>query len=251
MGALILALLLALAMGVITARLIGSVRAGMISAGLVLIWPAFASAEVDDVLRAAGSVRPLGVLALEGGILMALGLVIALLLMILGGAHVTGDDPHEYSLPEDAASDGPRSMAGRLLGTQVLLASGAGILAGGAAAFFVAATPLKGQALGAAIVGALAASVAARLVDLRAPLPGLLIPIFVLAVLGPLSGIFLSGSLASVYAGTMFPLALIAPMDWLAGAFFGIPLGVAWAASMVDKRVHPAGHGEGSVGRAR
>jgi hypothetical protein len=239
-AAILLALLLALAMGVITARLIGSVRAGMIAAGLVLIWPAFASAEIDDVLRAAGGVQPLWVLAVEGGILGVLGLVMALLLVMLGGAGATGDDPMPGH-PQQAAP-APASLVARLLGGQILLATGAGLLAGGAAAFFVAATPLKGQALGAAIVGSLAAAVAARLVDLRAPLPGLLIPIVILAIVGPLTGIFLSGSLGAVYSGTMFPLAYIAPMDWLAGAFFGVPLGVAWASSMVEKRTHSGVH---------
>jgi hypothetical protein len=235
--ALIVAVLLAVIMGVLTARLVFSVRAGMIAAGLVLIWPAFRSAQADELIRSAGSAAPLWPLGLEGAIVGVLGLAAAVAIIVLGGAFETGDDPTNDPPLEQPA---PRGVLARTLGTQMLLATGAGVLAGAAAAFFVAATPLRGQAIGGAIVGALAAAVAARLVDLRAPLPGLMIPVAILAVLGPLSGALVGGSVQAAYAGRLFPIANITPLDWLAGGFLGIPLGVAWAASMVDKRHHGA-----------
>jgi hypothetical protein len=35
----------------------------------------------------------------------------------------------------------------------------------------------------------------------------------------------------------MFTLSWIAPLDWIAGGLIGVPLGVSWAASLIDKRV--------------
>jgi len=35
--------------------------------------------------------------------------------------------------------------------------------------------------------------------------------------------------------GDLFTLAMPMPLDWLAGAFWGIPIGLSWAESMVEK----------------
>ena len=71
-------------------------------------------------------------------------------------------------------------------------------------------------------------------------MPMLVIPIAVLAIVGPLSGEALasSGVVATTYKGNLFPLANISALDWIAGGLLGIPLGVAWAGSMIEKR-HP------------
>ena len=47
-----------------------------------------------------------------------------------------------------------------------------------------------------------------------------------------LSGMY-SGSISS----ELVSLARIAPLDWLAGVFMGVPVGMSWAGSMVEKRV--------------
>jgi hypothetical protein len=158
--------------------------------------------------------------------------------VVLGGGGRMGDDEHASEVSEVEEARGP--LHRRLLGEQFVLVWGAGILAGGAGAFLVAASPLKGQAIGAAIIGAVCVGIAGRLVEVRAPLPTLMVPVAVLSALGPLVGALLAGGgeagLATVYRGAIFPISQIVPMDWLAGGFVGVPLGVAWAASMVEKR---------------
>jgi hypothetical protein len=238
------ALGLALLTGILTARLVRSVRAGMIAAGLVLVWVAFSSAETDDLLRAARSVAPLWVLSLEGAVL-GLALVASALVLVLFGGRQSDDDV-DHAAQSTQAQQGitePRlSIRQQFMGEQFLLVIGAGFLAGGVAAAFVAVTPLKGQAIGAAILGSVCAGLAGRLVNQKMPLPALFVPVALLAVAGPIAGALLAGAgeagLRDVYRGTVFPLAHILPLDWVAGAFLGIPLGVSWAASMMEK--HPA-----------
>ena len=45
--------------------------------------------------------------------------------------------------------------------------------------------------------------------------------------------LFMSRQLAAIQ-GDAFPLAMLMPFDWLAGAFWGIPIGLSWADSMVE-----------------
>jgi hypothetical protein len=69
------------------------------------------------------------------------------------------------------------------------------------------------------------------------PIPGLL-AMGVLAAIGPLTGLFITGKAQVATAameGRVFPLAVPMPLDWLAGALWGIPLGLSWADSMVEK----------------
>ncbi len=112
------------------------------------------------------------------------------------------------------------------------------VVAGGIAAAFIAGSPLKGQAVAAAVVGGIAAGAAIRLFDLHTPVPAMFVAIAALATLGPLSGVVMAGSgvVSATYRGTLFPLAWILPLDWIAGGLLGIPLGVAWAASMMEKK---------------
>lgn len=246
--AIVVAAAIAAVMGVVTARLVQSMRAGMIAAGLVLIWVAFESARMDDMVRAWRSAQPLWLAAGEGIIVGALLIGVAALVVLVGGRG-GGDDEAGH-----AHGAKPVPIARRLFGSNMaesIMAVGAGVLAGGAAAFFVAVTPLKGQAIAAAIVGSLTAAAAGRLIEHRAPLVLLMIPPAILAVLGPALGALLAGAgigagsadsgiVGTVYRGGLFPLAYITPLDWLAGALPGVPLGVAWAASMVEKRSAPA-----------
>ena len=63
--------------------------------------------------------------------------------------------------------------------------------------------------------------------------------IAILASGSPLIASFIHGSpeqlVRAALAGKLFVLARPLPLDWLAGAFIGAPIGLVWAASMVDK----------------
>ena len=42
---------------------------------------------------------------------------------------------------------------------------------------------------------------------------------------------------ADMYAGELFALARPAPLDWIAGGFIGVAIGISWAGSMIDRHV--------------
>jgi hypothetical protein len=117
----------------------------------------------------------------------------------------------------------------------------AGVIAAAAAGWLIAAVPMKGQAVFAAIFAGIAAAAAGRLVDYRLPLAVFFVPIVILAIVSPLTGLYLGvksgGIVATSYIQALTPLANITPLDWIAGGFLGIPLGAAWTTSMVEKRV--------------
>ncbi len=224
LGAGMLGVFLALCVGLVGARAVG-VKAGMSAAGLVLAWAAWRTGTVDQIIRANHS----------GRVLLprrTAGVGVALLLARLGTA-----DHHDGSEGRLDAEQGPRAFG---LDTKHLAGPiAAGLVAGGAVAWAVAQTPLKGQAVAGAIIGSIFAAAAGRLVDYRAALPTLAIPIALLAVLGPLSGTVMGASpdlLVGGRNGALFPLANILPLDWIAGGLLGIPLGVAWAGSVMEKR---------------
>lgn len=225
------ALGIALFVGVIAARLVGA-RSGMSAAGLVLAWAAWRTGTIDQIIRGNGSGGVLWRLAVEGAILGLAVIVIAYVLEAVGrggGADAEPGRAGSAALPaRDALS--LRAMVGP---------AAAGLIAGGVAAWFIAQTPLKGQAVAAAIVGSMCAAAAGRLIDPRAALATLALPITLLAILGPLTGMVMGATPSLLIAGrngTLFPLANILPLDWIAGGLLGIPLGVSWAASLIEKR---------------
>lgn len=227
LAAAIAAVLAALIVGVIGARLVGA-KAGMSAAGLVLAWAAWRTGTIDQIIRGNGTGDVLWRLAAEGVIFGVAGVALAFVVAALARADHEDKEAHAGA---PARRLSPGAMAGPVI---------AGVIAGGAAAWLIAQTPLKGQAFAGAVVGAMFAAAAGRLIDMRAGLATLAIPVAVLAILGPLSGIVMGASPNMLVAGrngALFPLANILPLDWIAGGLLGIPLGIGWAASLVEKRV--------------
>jgi hypothetical protein len=214
------ALVMAAVLGALAARMVGTM-AGLTTAGLVVAWATWRTGTVDQLIRTAHSGRPLISLAVEGlifgGAAVAIGFAIARIA------------PKPKDAPEAAAKD-----------TMMAFAIPAAVLAGGAAAAFIGGSPVKGQAVAAAIAGGVGVGAAVRMVDVRAPLSTMFLAIVALAVLGPLSGVVMAGSgvgaVQAAYRNALFPLANIGALDWVAGGLLGIPLGVAWSGSMMDKR---------------
>jgi len=243
------ALAIAFVIGLIAARLLGLAPA-MTASGLVVAWAAWKTADVDQLIRTAGSGSPLVRLAVEGAIIGMIGLAIALACWIVSrpvedSGGTLNRRAWRWENVDTAAERHAtaQTLRGALLpGKTALVGIGAGLLAGGVAAWLVGATPLKGQAVFAAIAAGTFAAAAARLVDYEAQIPAMFLPVLFLAVLGPLLGLVLAGSnvVASSYKGALFPLANISPLAWIAGGLLGIPIGVSWAGSMIEKRLQEA-----------
>jgi hypothetical protein len=215
---------IALVVGLVAARLLGAAP-GMTAAGIVVAWAAWRTGDVDELIRTAQSGRPLTILAAEGAIFGCLAVAMCLAIVIVA--------PDGKAVAPPTLRD--RFWGGPTTPVAVLIA----LFAAGVAAWFVGVTPLKGQAVFAAIAAGTLAAAAGRLADFRLPLASLSIPIAALAVVGPLAGMAIAGSQAVVqmsYKGTLFPLANIAPLDWVAGGLLGIPQGVSWAGSMIEKK---------------
>jgi hypothetical protein len=223
-----LGLLLALAalaiagtVGAVAARLVGS-AAGLTTAGIIAAWAAFRTGTVEALVRAAQSGRPLLVLALEGLLLGIAALAMASLILAAG---------RPADSPAGSAPDRRFFARGDLAALPVAL------LGGALGAALIAGSAIKGQTIAAAIVGGIGVGVAARLVSGRAGIPAMFIAIAALAILGPLAGYVMAGGggggiLQSAYRGSLFPLAWVGPLDWVAGGLLGIPIGIGWAHSL-------------------
>jgi hypothetical protein len=102
---------------------------------------------------------------------------------------------------------------------------------------------LKGQTVAGAALAGMFGAFAGRLGTHRAPVLVFFVAIAILAAAGPAAatvGLWSGGSggvIGAAYAGRLLPLARPLPLDWMAGAFVGIPVGLSWAASMTD--IHP------------
>lgn len=237
----IAALLIALLVGVAAARLV-STASGFTAAGLVVAWAAWTTGDVDQMIRVSHSGSPLLSQSLEGAIFGVLALGIAAVLWIIGRPEQT--DPNKRKDPEDALiaalSQGPAKLFYKVFkgkgGAAVIPVA---LLAGAAAAWFIGVSPIKGQAVFAAITAGIVAAAAGRLVELEVSLPTLIVPIVALAILGPLAGYAMAGGadkvVASAYANSLFPVANITALDWIAGALLGVPIGVGWAGSMMER----------------
>ncbi|MCC6659418.1 MAG: hypothetical protein IT437_00895 [Phycisphaerales bacterium] len=222
MGLALAAAALATIPGVLSAALVDP-KAGLIASGMVLAWPAYRSASITGLFQSAPSSSVLVRLSIEGIAIGAMAIGVSWLVE-LAGRRRTPPTPKEKA----------PTLA------ELLPALGAAVVAGAAAAWAIAQTPLTGQAFAAACVGGVAAGAAAHLVDPRTPLTLGVAAVGVLGVVGPLTG-FISGDVVTAARlGTLFPLASLTPLHWAAGGLAGVPMGVAWAASMMEKKPEPA-----------
>jgi len=215
LGALVLIGACAALVAVIGARRC-SLRTGVFGAGLVVAWAGFSGAQVDDVLRFADPPGALWRLAIEGLLLGALGLAIAWLASRAGRA-----PPDERDTPV------------RSSGLGVIVALVVGAIGAGA----VARSELPGQPVAAAIAAGTFGTVVGRVVDRGLPSWTYVGTIGVLAFAGPAAGAVVHGDRATeaLYADSLLAISRLTPLHWLAGALIGVPLGSAWASSMVEK----------------
>jgi len=217
------ALTLATLGGIVAGR-IANVSWGYVATGLILAWPAFLTGEVREVLRSTQDASVLWAVAFEGALFGALGVLAALAISRWGRRRPAPDAVHEREEP--------------LWSAMGLVGAVTALLVGGLIAFLVAREGLKGQTIGAAALGAVGAATAGGLAAHRVTGVAFVAAAGVLAFAGPAIAVGVIGGdpLEKSYANDLFPLAWISPLDWLAGAFLGTPVGVAWSGSMIDKQ---------------
>lgn len=230
---------LAILMGVIAARTLGH-RMGLFSAGLVLAWAAWGTGRVDVILAQPHTEGALRMLSLEGllvGVLGVIGAAVILRIPVMRFALPETRDPgHEhYHFVEEPTeyfnSTAPMALA-------------AAVAAGGVIVWLVAQETLKGQTFAAAAIAGVAAAAAARVAAPRVSSVWVFGAVALLAAASPLIASFKHPTQMDVVqaslAGRLFVLARLLPLDWVAGAFTGVPIGLAWATSMVDRHAEPA-----------
>lgn len=229
-GVIVLAAALALPAG----RIFGP-RFGLRTAGFVICWAAWRTGTVDELLRTAQGSAPLPRLALEGLILAVPAVAAAYLILRLSRSSVPAEI-EEFAVGADPAP--------KLLSLTSLAACAGGLIGAAFLGWLVAIEPLKGQAVFAAFFGGIAAGALGRLAGsgvnkIVPPLP-LVLSIVLVSILGPLSPLAVHGSgqavLDASYAGTLFMLGNITPLDWLGGGLVGLPVGMAWVGSMMEKQ---------------
>jgi hypothetical protein len=234
----LVALGLALIAGILGARFIEQ-RSGLMAAGLVLAWAAWNTGRVDRLLAISNAKTALFTLAAETAVFGLLATAIAFIILkvptrmprfIAAGdaTRVLGDKTHHEPV--------------KLIDPTAAIALIAAIIGAAVGAWFVAAAMLKGQTFAAAVVAGLLAATAGRLATQRISPAVFFLGLILVAIAGPVIATFMHtgtlGPTRAAFAGKLFPLARLMPLDWIAGAFVGIPLGLWWAGSMIEKHEH-------------
>ncbi len=220
------ALALAAAMGVVSARLVSG-RYGLFAAGMVLAWGAARTGRVEEVLAAQPTSGVLMTLAVEG---------LVLAVVVAGLAWLVCRDTYQ-----ERAKDRERALSG-----ETALGVASALVAGSVGAWLAAQDDVKGQTIAAAVVAGALGATLARVLAHRCVGWAVVLGVCLGGVVGPLLGLSASAGqvLEGLYSGgistTAASLARIAPLDWAAGALMGAPVGMSWAASMVEKKVEEA-----------
>jgi hypothetical protein len=250
-GAAILALcvLAAGAVGVVSGRFFTRGR-GVCIAGVCLAWAAFATGNIREVLGDPDGAAAVSRLLVEALILVPLVAVVAL--AIEAFSPVSAEElghPHGPSFPPPGLAGIGRGMTVKSFAAALFAALAAAGVVGG----LVAINPLKGQTLFAAFLAGIAGGWASGFAQTNthskdgglAPPPSLVPALLAVAIVGIIGMGYVMTVGTSVVAGVrtieavggggLFGFGRILPLDWVAGGIFGVPVGTAWAASMIDR----------------
>lgn len=223
-------LLAAALVGIVGARSVDA-RTGTLSAGLVVGWAAWRTGTLDQVLLLHPHAMTLVLLAIEGLIVGSLGLVAAF--AIMRGVRPSPDDVH-------GAVEAPVRACMTKAG---LVGAGVGAVAALVVAHIVVFSPLRGQALGGAVLGGIAAGAIGSLAGASvSDKPAAPIAIFasmlLAACVAPLVALVVPGVgrlPTSVLEANIPGPVLVQPLDWVAGMFIGVPIGMGWASASIGK----------------
>jgi hypothetical protein len=214
--------------GLAGSRLAG-LRHGLLCSGLVLAWGAWGTGQVDRILHRTLSSSTMFTLSAEAVLVGALSVGLAAVMVL-----IARQPPADPALAHHHAPE-PRTLVDQATPVALLAA----LVASGIIAWLVAQDTLKGQTVAAAALAGLFGATAGRLAAARASALTFVGAIALLAIASPAIAAFMhNGTLGPTRAaldGTLFPLARPLPLDWAAGSFVGIPLGLSWATSLVDR----------------
>jgi hypothetical protein len=232
-----------------------SLNTGMMSAGLVVAWGAWAEGAtkggtLENIVRRAGNGKDLPALAIEGFIVMLLaaGLTWAMVRVAhraqQPAADATAATPVKSAPVLKAEAGAPALIYGKgekpfriLLLSMLNAAAVCAVLA-----WLFAVSGDKGQTFAAALIGAIAAGTAAQTMagskEFHVTPVTPILAMALIALAGPLVAMVMHGGgiVGAVNAGTVFSLARPLSLDWAAGAVIGVPIGLGWAGSMLDRR---------------
>ncbi len=217
------------AMGAGAARLTDS-RAGLSTAGLVLVWAAWRGGRVDELIRTAESAAPLWSLAAEGAIFGAAAIVTAALIMLVARKNPDRPDTERPARFKNLLID---AVAGSGVPVAVLTVT----LVTAAIVWWLVFSEYKGQAILAATFAMVVGVTAGRVASHVSPPHCFFLAVVVLAVLGPTVGALAQGGNIQqvTYMSDLLPIARLTPLDWIAAGFLGGPLGLAWASSLIQR----------------
>lgn len=199
---------------------------GFFTAGIAFAWVAWAHGSVGDLVRNTGR-SDIGVpMAIEGSVLGAIAVACVWAIQRSARMRVIGENASQ-TMPDE------RPITWQAIGAAV------SCLAGGVVALAVARTDGAAQVFGAAAAGTACGVGVARLVtSLRVSALGHAVGIAALAACAPIAGMLLASvTVESVYAGEISGLSRILPSQWIAGMLIGLPVGIAFGDSLVDRGI--------------
>lgn len=236
---------LATVWGIVGARTVGN-RSGLFAAGMILAWAAWGTGRSDWIIERTltgglgGS--PLPTFAIEGLLVGLLGTIAAIVITRVPTMESAQPDARD---PEHAHHHLPREP-NALIDSTLAYALPAAAIAGGVVIWIVAQETLKGQTFAAAAVAGIAAAAAGRMASQRVSGAMFIVALAVLCAAGPAIAMFIhstpDGAVRAAQAGKLFALARPLPLDYMAGAFVGVPMGLAWAGSMIERHHHQPAH---------
>ena len=194
---------------------------GMLIIGIGLGWTCLQLESVQTVILDGST----GLLAAEGMLWGLLVLLMAATVLRIGG-------PYVNLMQND---DGSTDHWANSVAAIKLAACGACVLP---VVWLIAQSPRKGQVVIATTLGGVAAGLVGRLASPTVQ-PVLLFPaVCVFGALGQwVTGLWLpSDPAALVAAGQLPAIVLPLPIDYAAGALIGVPIGISWANSFLEKQ---------------
>lgn len=204
--------------------------AGLTGAGFILVWGAWGLGTLDAIVRRTRESSDLPILAFEGLLVMSIAILV-------------GWGLERIAPPPDPVDDSRSTPPNAKI---IAASSAACAVVGGLAVWIFCVTTLKGQTVASAAIAGLLGAAAAQLVAaFMGSSIGVIPPMIgmaIIALAGPLSARAMHGSefVQAVFNAGVLPLAKPLSLDWAAGAMIGIPIGLSWAGSMLERKPVPA-----------
>ncbi len=197
-------------------------RLGVACIGLALVWSAWGTPRLDQLVRVDGMTNPATALALDGAFVTLVACAFAWFCAKRG------------ERLDDTEPAPPQEMG---LG---VLACAVGAMV---AVFVIARDERVGQAMGAAVVAGFLGGFGGRILGARVPAAWLLLGFPIAALASPIiGGMLTDGSIAAAtYEGDVSSLLRVMPAHWAVGLLIGFPAGCAQANAMIEKQHEPAG----------